>query len=70
VFTVKPIRNLLLIVILLLSSQLPSLAAEGVKLPAPAHKGAMSLEEALSQRRSVRQYAAKPLTLQQVSQLL
>jgi SagB-type dehydrogenase family enzyme len=38
-------------------------------LPTPTLKGAMSLEEALSQRRSIRQFADRPLDLAQLSQL-
>ena len=45
-------------------------AEASISLPSPEMKGAMSLEEALMKRRSVRKYADTPLTLQQVSQLL
>ncbi len=45
-------------------------AAELLKLPPPAYKGAMSVEEALKARRTVREFAARPLDLKQVSQLL
>lgn len=38
-------------------------------LPAPAPKGRMSLEETLAARRSVRLFADKPLTLEQIAQL-
>ncbi len=41
-----------------------------VKLPAPEKKGTVSVEEALWQRRSVRRYAAAPLELAEVGQLL
>jgi len=41
-----------------------------VKLPVPSLDGSVSVERALSQRRSVRQYTDAPLTLQQVSQVL
>ncbi len=41
-----------------------------VALPAPVHEGGMSVEQALLERRSVREYAAEPLTLAEVSQLL
>jgi SagB-type dehydrogenase family enzyme len=46
-------------------------APEGneVALPAPATTGRMSVEQALALRRSVRQFAAKELTIQQISQL-
>jgi SagB-type dehydrogenase family enzyme len=45
-------------------------AAEVVKLPAPHPKGGMPLAEALQVRRTVRQFAARPLDLAQISQLL
>jgi len=44
--------------------------ADAVKLPAPQLKGALSVEEALLRRRSVREYKDAPLTLEEVSQLL
>ncbi len=47
-----------------------SSAGEVVSLPAPAHKGTVSVEEALKARRTVRQFANRSLTLAQVSQLL
>ena len=40
------------------------------RLPSPSVKGRMSVEEAITRRRSVREYAAKPLSLAQLSQLL
>lgn len=43
---------------------------EVMKLPKPELPGAVSVEEALLRRRSVRDYADDPLTLQEVSQLL
>jgi SagB-type dehydrogenase family enzyme len=39
-------------------------------LPAPATRGSVSVEEALAARRSVREFAADPLTAAQLSQLL
>jgi SagB-type dehydrogenase family enzyme len=54
----------------LLFASTPGLGAELVKLPSPSYKGAMSVEEALKARRSVRQFAARSLDLRQVSQLL
>ncbi len=46
-------------------------AADGyVKLPPPRLKGDMSVEEAILQRRSRREYLDRPLTLEQLSQLL
>jgi SagB-type dehydrogenase family enzyme len=44
--------------------------AETIKLPPPASKGAMSVEEALQGRRSTRRFANRPLELAQISQLL
>lgn len=41
-----------------------------IRLPAPRLSSNVSIEEALQGRRSIRQYANKPLTLQEVSQLL
>ncbi|TAL68198.1 MAG: SagB/ThcOx family dehydrogenase [Bacteroidetes bacterium] len=41
-----------------------------LNLPAPNLKSNVSIEEALQQRRSVREYSDEPLTLQQISQLL
>jgi len=44
--------------------------AEAVKLPAPATKGAVSVEEALQGRRSTKRFANRSLELAQVSQIL
>ncbi len=44
--------------------------AERLALPSPARSGRMSLEEALARRRSVREFSNKPLSNQQLSQLL
>ena len=41
-----------------------------IKLPQPIKKGAISLEEAISRRRSVRDFLSQPLSLSQVSQLV
>ncbi|MCL5992222.1 MAG: SagB/ThcOx family dehydrogenase [Bacteroidetes bacterium] len=41
-----------------------------IKLPEPILKSNVSIEEALLQRRSVREYADEPLTMQELSQLL
>jgi SagB-type dehydrogenase family enzyme len=41
-----------------------------IRLPAPALKGEVSLEETLVNRRSAREYAATPLSLGNISQLL
>ena len=41
-----------------------------IELPKPRHSSGVSVESALAQRRSVRHYAAKPVELAAVSQLL
>ena len=41
-----------------------------VSLPPPDEKGAMSVEQAIARRRSVRDFASDPLDLAQISQLL
>ncbi len=41
-----------------------------VKLPDPLTEQGMSLEAALSRRRSVREFSAEPLTMEDISQLL
>ncbi len=46
------------------------LGAEAIKLPAPAKKGTMSVEEALEGRRSVKRFGNRDLSLAQISQLL
>jgi SagB-type dehydrogenase family enzyme len=47
-----------------------SSGADLIKLPPPAQKGAMSVEQALHGRRTVRRFASRGLSLPQVSQLL
>jgi len=44
--------------------------AKDIKLPKPSHSSRISVETALQQRRSIREYLAVPLTLTEVSQLL
>jgi SagB-type dehydrogenase family enzyme len=44
--------------------------ADTIKLPAPVHDSDVSIEQALSMRRSVREYRGEPLSLLDVSQLL
>ena len=41
-----------------------------IKLPPPVHQGKLSVEEALSLRRTVRHFANRAMDLKQVSQLL
>jgi SagB-type dehydrogenase family enzyme len=45
-------------------------ATNTIRLPAPAHRSNVSLEETLQNRRSVRSYSDVPLSLSEVSQLL
>jgi SagB-type dehydrogenase family enzyme len=43
---------------------------EMIKLPEPDRKGAMSLEQAIIFRRSIRQFLSEPLSIKQTGQLL
>lgn len=43
---------------------------ETVQLPRPDVKGAMSLEESIAKRRSIRKFAAQPLSIERIGQLL
>lgn len=45
-------------------------AQKEIVLPEPKTKGAMSLEESISRRRSIRSFASKELSLEQISQIL
>ena len=45
-------------------------SAQQISLPAPVRAGRMTLEEAMARRRSVREFVAKPLSEQQLGQLL
>ncbi len=47
-----------------------SFAGERIKLPKPNTTGTLSLEDALVGRRSIRDFNDKPVTLDQISQLL
>lgn len=47
-----------------------NLAMKAIELPPPQQAGAMSLEAALAARHSVRAFAARPLSLEQLGQLL
>jgi SagB-type dehydrogenase family enzyme len=53
-----------------LANLAPGLGAGAIKLPPPAKKGKVSVEEALQGRRSNRQFANRPLDLAQISQML
>jgi SagB-type dehydrogenase family enzyme len=45
-------------------------AADAVKLPKPNSTGKLSVEQAMLQKKSVREFSGKPLTLAEVSQML
>lgn len=64
----------LIIIILLFCIPIISLGEEmkksTISLPSPVVKGKVSLEESLEMRRSIRDYSADSLTLEQLSQLL
>jgi len=47
-----------------------SASVDTIKLPPPALDGSVSVERCLAQRRSIRRYSSRPLTLAEVSQLL
>jgi SagB-type dehydrogenase family enzyme len=55
---------------IIIFNTLTASAAEVINLPPPAHKGTVSVEEALKRRRTVRHFASRGLSLAQVSQLL
>lgn len=61
-FKIKPISDF---------SRQNSLRKEGeIILPQPRYQSEVSIEEAILKRRSVREYKDKPLTLEEISQLL
>lgn len=45
-------------------------AADTVQLPKPDFKGKISVEQAMAQKKSVREFGSKPLSLAEISQLL
>jgi len=51
-------------------STISEVIADSIKLPAPHFDGKISVEKAIKERRSVREYTNKPLNLQEISQLL
>jgi len=61
---------LLTVLMLLAPATAISAQATPIKLPDPAKRGTVSVEEALQARRSVRAYADAPLTLAQLGQIL
>jgi SagB-type dehydrogenase family enzyme len=62
-------RTVLLTIIVLSILNCGALSSGTVGLPEPAHKG-LSVEEAIRERRSTREYAEGPLTLAELSQIL
>ena len=48
----------------------PTSPSQVIELPPPRQKGTLTFEEILIKRRSVRQFSADPLTLEQLGQLL
>jgi SagB-type dehydrogenase family enzyme len=66
----KIIGGILMVMGGIIFSAMGGAAAELINLPPPAHKGTVSVEEALKARRTVRHFANRGLTLAQVSQLL
>jgi SagB-type dehydrogenase family enzyme len=52
------------------NTQTPPSSQDTIKLPAPLHDSETSLEAALIERRSVRDYTDEPLSLAEISQLL
>lgn len=66
--TIPPLA--LSLIALALAATAARVPAESVALPAPRIAGALSVEQALASRRSVRDFASTPLTLEQVGQLL
>ncbi len=73
--TIRPAASLCLIVVAALAAAAACIAAAGpsggasVSLPKPITKGSKSLEETLAARRSVRRFAAAPLSIEQIGQL-
>jgi SagB-type dehydrogenase family enzyme len=65
-----PLWGVLMIAMGILLNPTAGPGAEVIKLPPPALKGAVSVAEALQARRTVRQFASRPLALAQVGQLL
>jgi SagB-type dehydrogenase family enzyme len=66
----KILLSLSMVLWFTLASLTAGFGAETIKLPPPAKKGAVSVEEALQGRRSTRRFANRSLDLAQISQLL
>ncbi len=65
-----PFLPALALVLPLLTLAVPARAADPIALPRPDLKGKVTLERAIAERRSVREYAPGALTLADVSQLM
>jgi SagB-type dehydrogenase family enzyme len=67
-------RNFLAVCVFFLGAALISIesleAQQPLSLPSPRRDGQISVEEALSERRTVRRFSEKPIELQELSQLL
>ncbi|MBW1739832.1 MAG: SagB/ThcOx family dehydrogenase [Deltaproteobacteria bacterium] len=72
VFTLRGFSLIPLITGLIIFAPFCSLAAgaSGISLPAPSHKGTLTVEEALKARRTHRSFKPRSLTLKQFSQIL
>jgi SagB-type dehydrogenase family enzyme len=68
--TTKRILNLLLPAVLLIALPIVSIAQETIQLPPPGTEGGMPLMKALKNRQTSREFSAKELTDQQLSNLL
>ena len=66
----RPLLAIVLPTVLLVTPMRSATAQDTIRLPAPATRGAVSLEETLRARRSVRGFTDEALTLAQLSQLL
>lgn len=66
----RPLLTIAVPIALLVTSMRPATAQETIDLPAPAIRGAVSLEETLRARRSVRGFTDEAMSLTQLSQLL
>jgi SagB-type dehydrogenase family enzyme len=66
----KRLWGCIMVLMSLVFSSVIGSATDVIKLPPPAHRGKMSVAEALKKRRTVRSFAHRGLDLNQVSQLL
>ncbi len=64
------ICGLVFLLPILRSESMRGQSPENIKLPRPAYTSGVSIEKALLNRRSVRDYTDEPLSLEEVSQLL